>query len=52
MYLPDHEYFVPAADSGEYHRLPGAVRQRESHGGGGACHRGYGGEHGGGGGVL
>lgn len=52
MHVPDLKYLVPAAHSGEHDRLPESVWGGKSRGDCGAGHRGDGGEHGSGGGVL
>ena len=48
----DYQHLLPAVDSGEYHRLPEPVRERESGGDCGTRDCGHSGEYGGGGGLL
>ena len=45
MHIPDSQCVVPAADSGEYHRLPQPVREREPGGYRGGRDTGHVGEH-------
>ena len=52
VYVFDPEYFLPAVDSRQCHRLPRAVWQCEPHGNCRSGDRGNGGEYIGGGGVL
>ena len=52
MYVFDIEYIVSAADPDECDRLSVAIWEREPDGDRRAGNRGYGGEYGGGGGVL
>lgn len=52
MHVPDSEYFVAAAHSGQPDRLPDAVRERKSDGGRRAGNLGDGGEYRGGDCVL
>ena len=52
MYVSDPEYFFAAADPGQCHRLPRAVRQREPNGNCRSGDRSDNGEYAGGGGVL
>lgn len=52
MHIPDPEYFVAAADPGQYDRLQKPVRERCADGDRSACDRGDICEHGGSGCVL